>query len=276
MVVRIGLVELEHGELGVVLGGDTFVAEVAIDLVDAIESADDKALQVKLRCDAQEERHVQRVVVGGEGPGHRSTGDGLHHRSFDFHVATVIEEAANGAQYLGALHKDGAHIGVDEQVQIALAIAQLHILEAVILLRQREHGLGEEGDGVNVHRELAGAGAEEIAGDADVVAEVEQLVKLKGLLAYCVEPHIDLEPLAALLELREAGLALGADGHDASGDGDIDALGLELLGGPAVELRAQRGDLMRGAVMIGIGGVTQRGDLLQLLLPQRKEAALEL
>ena len=146
----------------------------------------------------------------------------------------------------------------------------------MVLLRQGEHGLGEKGDGIDVHRELACARAEEIAGDADVVAEVEQLVKLKCLLAYGIEPNVDLQPLAALLELRKTGLALGTDGHDASGDGYLRAFGLQLLAGRAVIERAQYGDVVSGAVVIGVGGVTQGCDLLQLLLPQRKQAALEL
>ncbi len=44
VVVGVGLVELEHGELGVVPGADAFVAEVAVDLVDAVEASDDEAL----------------------------------------------------------------------------------------------------------------------------------------------------------------------------------------------------------------------------------------
>ena len=55
MVVGVGLVELEHGELGVVGAVDAFVAEVAIDLVDAVEAADDQALEVKLGRDAESE-----------------------------------------------------------------------------------------------------------------------------------------------------------------------------------------------------------------------------
>ena len=41
VVVRVGLVELEHGELGVVAGADAFVAEVAVDLVDTVEATYD-------------------------------------------------------------------------------------------------------------------------------------------------------------------------------------------------------------------------------------------
>ena len=84
VVVGVGLVELEHGELGVVLGADALVAEVAIDLVDAVEAADDEALEIELRRDAQEEIHIEGVVVGPEGPRRGTAGDLLHHRRFDF------------------------------------------------------------------------------------------------------------------------------------------------------------------------------------------------
>ena len=61
-----------------------------------------------------------------------------------------------------------------------------------------------------------------MAADADVVAEVEELVEGEGVFADVVLADVDLEALAALLKLRESGLALDADGHDASGDGDVD------------------------------------------------------
>ena len=49
---RVGLVELEHRELGIVLRRDALVAEVAVDLVDPRHAADDEALQdtARARC----------------------------------------------------------------------------------------------------------------------------------------------------------------------------------------------------------------------------------
>ena len=61
-VVRVGLVPLEHRELGVVRGVDALVAEVLADLVDALQAADDQALEVELGGDPQVEVAVQRVV----------------------------------------------------------------------------------------------------------------------------------------------------------------------------------------------------------------------
>jgi hypothetical protein len=67
--------------------------------------------------------------------------------------------------------------------------------------------------------ELAGAGAEQVAFHAHDVAEVEQLVKSCIIaLADGVLAHVDLQPLAVLLQVREAGLAHAAHGLDASGD----------------------------------------------------------
>jgi hypothetical protein len=52
VVVAVGLVPLEHRELGVVLVRDALVAEVLAELVHALEPADDQPLQVQLGGDA--------------------------------------------------------------------------------------------------------------------------------------------------------------------------------------------------------------------------------
>ena len=110
VVVGVGLVELEHGELGVVAGADAFVAEVAVDLVDAIEAADDEALEVELGGDAEREVEIESVVVGLERPSGGTAGDGVHHGGFNFEVAALIEEAANRAQDGGAFDEDLADV----------------------------------------------------------------------------------------------------------------------------------------------------------------------
>ena len=85
-----------------------------------------------------------------------------------------------------------------------------------MLTGEREHGLREERQRFDVHRQFAGAGAEEIAGDADVVAQVEELIERESLFAHRVEPHVDLEALSLLLQGSKPGFALRANGHNAS------------------------------------------------------------
>ncbi len=79
-----------------------------------------------------------------------------------------------------------------------------------------------QGYGGDVEGELAGAGAHEVAADADVVAEVEELVEVEDFFADVVLADVDLEALAVLLDLGEAGFALDADGDDAAGDGGVE------------------------------------------------------
>ena len=110
VIVGVGLVELEHGELGVVAGADAFVAEVAVDFVHAIHAADDQALEVKLGGDAERERDVERVVVRGEGTRGGAAGDGVEHGCFDFEIAAGVKESADGAENGGALDEDFADV----------------------------------------------------------------------------------------------------------------------------------------------------------------------
>ena len=182
--------------------------------------------------------------------------------------------------------------GVHEEIDIALAVAEFGVFEAVVLVGQGEHGLGEEGDGgavadlFDVDGELAGAGAEEMAASADVVAEVEELVEGEGVFADVVLADVDLEALAALLELRESGFALNSDRHDAAGDRDLDGMGrgFKLFGGEGVVGGAQLGDGVGGGVAVGIRrfGVgeavrlTKGGDLLELVAALLVEIFFEL
>src|SRR5215207_4324416 len=66
LVVGVGLVPLEHRELGVVLVGDALVAEVLAELVDLLQAAHDQPLQVELGGDPQVELAVEGVVLGHE------------------------------------------------------------------------------------------------------------------------------------------------------------------------------------------------------------------
>ena len=68
VVVHVGLVGLEHRELGIVLEAHALVAEVLAHLVDAVDAADDAALEVQLGGDAQVEVALELVVVGDERP----------------------------------------------------------------------------------------------------------------------------------------------------------------------------------------------------------------
>jgi hypothetical protein len=119
-----------------------------------------------------------------------------------------------------------------------------------------------------------------------VVAEVEELVKGEGVFADVVLADVDLEALATLLELRESGFALDANGHDSAGDRNLDGCGggFELFGGKGVVGSAQLGNGVGGGVAVGVGGfgvgeaveLTEGGDLLELVAALLVEIFFEL
>ena len=96
-VIGVGLVQLEHGEFGVVLGRHALVAEISVDLVDALEAAHGQALQIQLRRDAQVHVDVERVVMGLEGTRRGAAGNRVQHRRLDLEEAARIEERAQVA-----------------------------------------------------------------------------------------------------------------------------------------------------------------------------------
>ncbi len=123
LVVGVGLVPLEHRELGVVLERDPLVAEVLAELVDPVDPADDAALQVELGRDPQVEVAVEGVVVGDEGSRQGAAVERLQDRRLDLDEAVDVEPAADLGDRSAADPEDLARLRVGDQVELAVAVA---------------------------------------------------------------------------------------------------------------------------------------------------------
>ena len=218
VVVGVRLVPLEHRELRVVLERDALVAEVLADLVDALEAADDQALEVELGGDPQVQVAVELVVVGDERARRRAAVERLQDRRLDLDEAGVVEEAAHRGDHLGPRDEHGAALLAREQVDLALPVARLDVGQPVVLVGRRAHRLGEQREAVELERELAAAGAEDGAVGADQVAEVEVEELRHRRLAQHVHARVQLHPPGAVDEVEERGLALPAARGQAPGD----------------------------------------------------------
>ena len=144
LVVGVGLVPLEHRELGVVLERDPLVAEVLAELVDAVDPADDQALQVELGGDPQVEVAVERVVVGGERARQRAAVERLQDRGLDLDEALGVEPLADRGDRQAPLAEQLAGLGVGDQVELAVAVAQLDVLDPVELVGRRAQALRQQ------------------------------------------------------------------------------------------------------------------------------------
>ena len=91
LVVRVGLVPLDHRELGRVLVRHALVTEVPAQLVDALEPADDQPLEVELGRDPQVEVLVELVRARDERVGERAAVARLEDRRLDLDEAVAVE-----------------------------------------------------------------------------------------------------------------------------------------------------------------------------------------
>jgi len=120
--------------------------------------------------------------------------------------------------------------------------------------------------------ELTGARAEEIAAHADVIAEVEKFIESKAFFADEVELHVNLQPLPALLHMGKAGLALQAQGDDASGNFHRHMRLSQLLSGLVVVFGKNLRDGVGEGKFVRIGQLAQGLNFAQLLLAQLIDA----
>ncbi len=116
---------------------NTFVAEVAADFKHAVKTADDQTLQIKFRCNAQVQIHVQRIVMGNERFGVGAAHNRMQHRGFHLQKTVLLKPAADSRGYLATLLIDFLAVLIHNKVNIALTITGIDIGQAVELLRQR-------------------------------------------------------------------------------------------------------------------------------------------
>ena len=160
------------------------VAEVLANLIHALKSSHDESLEVEFGGDAHVHIHVECVEVGDEGPCGGSSGDALQGGRFHLGVTSLVEGGAQGAQDGGALLKGLAHAVVHHQVLVALAVAQLGVVEGIVgdAVFHLDHGqrlerLAQQLELLRVHADFARLGAEHISLHAHEVAHVEQLLE---------------------------------------------------------------------------------------------------
>jgi hypothetical protein len=126
-----------------------------------------------------------------------------------------------------------ARRGVRDQVEVALAQAQLGIGQAAVLVGQRAQRLREQGHPIGPDRELAGTGRDDRARRTHPVAPVELLDVGEGRGADELAGDEQLDLPGLVVQRREHGATVAADQHEPSGDRDTrarDAVGSELAG----------------------------------------------
>src|SRR6185436_13346149 len=100
-------------------------------LVDVLEAADDRPLQVDLGRRAQEELPIERVVVSGEGTGRRASREVLEDRRFELDEVALVEVVADRGDELRPHRKNLPRALVGDQIELAVPVTDLGVRYAV-------------------------------------------------------------------------------------------------------------------------------------------------
>ncbi len=279
LVVGVGLVKLEHGELGVVGAVHPLVPEVVPDLVDPLEAADQQPLEVQLVGDPQVERHVQRLVVGDEGARRRPAVLGLQDGSLHLQEPALVQKAAQVRDRPRPHPEHLPDLGMDRQVGVALPVADLGIGQPAVGgdpalgdLRlppgERPERLRQDLEALHPHRDLAHPGPEQPAPNAEVVVQVQELHQAVAV-SQDVAAEVHLQPAGRVLQVGERGLALRAERDHPPGDRHL---------GPLLPHRVVVGGQRLGGRVapvepVGEGRHAQPLELRPLLAPRRLDVA---
>ena len=246
-VVGVRLVPLEHRELGVVLERDALVAKVLAELVDALEPADDQALEVQLGRDPEVEVRVELVVSGSRTAGRtrrRSAAAGSASRPRRTPRSSSARRIAVTTR--ARSEERLARLLVHQQVEVALAVAELDVGQAVERVRQRLRVAREHLDARR--RASDGSPRRDFAGRPTTPTTSPRWTS-SSPVGRGVADHLD--PPGAVDEVEEDELAHPAPRHRAAGDAAASsgvAARLERLGlGPDRRDLVPVGEALRGS-----------------------------
>ena len=267
-IVGVGLVELQHGELGVMVPVHALIAEILGQLVHLLETADNKPLQVELIGNAQVEGLIECVVMGSEGPCRGAAVEGLQGRCFHLHKAVTIQTLPQVADDLCTVHEMHSDLRVGDEVQVAPPVTVLLVFEgienlAILLLQVRQwpQAFGQQGQLSDFHGNLTGAGPEHRPPDPQEITQVDAAEQfLIGGLADIVPLQVNLLAAVHVLEMDEAGLPHAPHRHHPASDAHI------IREGPIIQI-LQIGAAVANLEMVRIGFVAQLAQLGQLPQP---------
>ena len=219
-VIAVGLVGLEHRELGVVPGAHALVSVDAAEFEDSLHAPHEQPLEVQLQGDPEHQRHVERVVVRGERPGGRAAGSVLERRPLHLQVIPRCKHAANSLDDSATGHKSVANALAMNQIEVPHSLPQFRIDQTVVFVGGRGQRLSEKLEVRDEHRQLAGLRPAEPAVDADQVAEVEAVDDLPDLGADLLLAEHQLDAAGAVVQVDEDQAAGVPQEHDPAGNAD--------------------------------------------------------
>ena len=138
----------------------------------------------------------------------------------DLQKALFVQVSADLFQDLAAFDKSILDFGVDDQVNIALAVAGFTVSQAMELFGQRQQTLGNQGQLMHAHAQFAHFGAEHFAGAGNDIAHIHLFECGVCFIAQQITLDEDLDITFRIAQVGKAGLAHNALGHHTASQAD--------------------------------------------------------
>ena len=110
---------------------------------------------MQFECNAQEQLHVERVVVRDEWASVCAAYFHMQHWCFYFNEFVVVQSFSETGDGGVANLKCAARFFVDDEVCVTLAVARIYVGKPVPLIGKRANGFGQQLRCFNFHRQFA-------------------------------------------------------------------------------------------------------------------------
>ena len=140
VVVHVRLIQFDRGELGIVLGVHTLVAELTTDFVNFFKSADYATFEVQLGCDTHIHIDIEGVVVRDERTCVRTACKRVENGGFNLDKSFFVKHFTYCGNDFATLDKHVFDFGICDKVNVALTEAQFGITESVEFFGKRKQG----------------------------------------------------------------------------------------------------------------------------------------
>src|SRR5947207_647045 len=158
---------------------------------------------MQLEGDPQKEVAVERVVVCEKWTRVAASRDLLQHRSLDVDETALVQQTADRGDDPGPRPKHRTDLRVCDEIDVALAVPDLDVLEPVPLFGEWPERLRQELKRLDLERDLTPLGPKDRAGDADDVPGVQVREARELLLAKNAAVGHQLDPAVAVLQVGE-------------------------------------------------------------------------
>src|SRR5665647_1125021 len=131
VVVFVGHIDLHDSKFRIVGTVHPFVPEIFGKFVNTFKSTYNQSFQIEFVGNPEVEGNIQSIVMGNERPCCSTSWNGLQNGSLYLQITFLVEKLPHVIDNLRTLYKYIPYLGIDDKVQVPLAVALFRICKSI-------------------------------------------------------------------------------------------------------------------------------------------------